>query len=95
VIAQRCSLSEALTRSQELEREWPGYTARQSMSHGREWPNPERRYRCITLRVEVILKDRPEEAAAVLRRLEKEYQQLQAGKHTPSTAPTERTERSR
>jgi hypothetical protein len=55
----------------------------------------ERHYQYITTRVKRLLDDRPEEAAAVLRRVEKDYQQLQTNTQTPSTAPRERPERHR
>jgi hypothetical protein len=51
-------------------------------------PDEERHYRVIGTYAEGILKGQPEELAAVLQRLEKEYQQLQAGRQTPSTAAT-------
>jgi hypothetical protein len=52
-------------------------------------------YQYIIARVESLLDDRPEEAAAVLRRLEKDYQQLQTSTQTTSTAPMEGSERHR
>jgi hypothetical protein len=63
--------------------------------HGREWCDAKKYYRCITWIVRRLLRDRPEEAAAVLCRLEKDYQQLRAGRQMPSTISTERTERNR
>src|SRR5262249_47631748 len=100
VIAQRCSLKEALARFQELDRELdrvqPASFPKVSEIRAQKWPSElEGRYQSIITRVEDLLRGRPEEAAAVLRRLDKDYQQLQAGTQTPSTAPTERTERSR
>jgi hypothetical protein len=100
VIAQRCSLREALARFQELDREfdcdWPASFPKQSEMRARKWPSEvEGHYQYIIAIVQGLLDDRPDEAAAVLRRLEKDYQQLQAGTQTPSTAPMERTERHR
>ena len=100
MIAQRCSLREALARFQELDREfdrdWPDSFSKQSEIRARKWPSEvERHYQYIIAVVEDLLCGRPEEAAAVLRRLDKDYQQLQTNAQTPSTAPMERTEPSR
>ena len=100
VIAQRCSLSEALARLQEsdaeFDRECPASFAKLSEIRARKWPSEvEGHYQFIIAIVESRLDNRPEEAAAVLRRLEKDYQQLQTSTQTPSTAPMERTEPSR
>ncbi|HEY7422646.1 MAG TPA: hypothetical protein VH682_00165 [Gemmataceae bacterium] len=100
MIAQRCSLQEALTRLQEVDREfareWPASFAKLSEIRARQWPSEvEGHYQYIIEIVQGLLDDRPEEAAAVLRRLEKDYQQLQTSMQTPSTAPRERTERHR
>jgi len=100
VIAQRCSLKEALARFQELDaefdRECPGSLHKLSEIRARIWPSEvEGHYQYIILAVKDLLRGRPEEAAAVLRRLEKNYQQLQTNTPTPSTAPMERTERHR
>ena len=93
VIAQRCSLKEALTRFQELDaefdRDWPDAFSKQSEIRAWRWASEvERHYQYILARVEDHLRDRPEETAAVLRRLEKDYQQLQAAKQTPFTGPS-------
>lgn len=84
VIAQQCSLSEALAKWKDLDREW-------LQEVGRNWPNSypgmagvnhqiasdaDFCFQRFIWRVEGLLGDRPEEAAAVLGRLEKEYQQL-------------------
>jgi hypothetical protein len=100
LIAQRCSLQEALARFQELDREfdreWPDAFPKLSEIGARQWPpEVERHYHYILAKVEDHLLGRPEEAAAVLRRLEKDYQQLRAGRQMPSTISTERTERNR
>jgi hypothetical protein len=94
VIAQRCSLREALARFQEADREYAENTTVPSNVHEREWCDPKKHYRYITRIIQRLLRDRPEEAA-VLRRLEKDYQQLRAGRQMPSTISTERTERNR
>jgi hypothetical protein len=80
LIAQRCSLSQALARFQELDGEWPGHFAELSRTHGRTWSYAEKNYQYIVALVKSLLKDQPKEAAAVLRRVEKDYQQLGAGR---------------
>jgi hypothetical protein len=100
VIAQRRSLKDALARLQELDREldreWPDSFPKLSEIRARKWPSEvERHYQYIIGVVEDFLRGWPVEAAAVLRRLEKDYQQLQTNPQTPSSAPMERTERHR
>ena len=100
VIAQRCSLREALARFQELDREldrlWPDSFPKQSEMRARQWSSEvEGHYQYMIVMVKALLRGRPEEAAAILSRLEKDYQQLQTNTQTPSTAPMERTERHR
>jgi hypothetical protein len=100
VIAQQCSLKEALARFQELDREfdreWPDSFPKLSEMRARKWPSEvEGHYHYIRAKVEDHLRGRPEEAAAVLGRLEKDYQQLRAGRQMPSTISTERTEQNR
>jgi hypothetical protein len=86
LIAQQCSLKEALARLQELDSRWPDSPAPFDM---------DRTYRWITTIAKDLLQDRPDEASVILRRLEKDYQQLQTNTQTPSTVPMERTERHR
>ncbi|HEY7425244.1 MAG TPA: hypothetical protein VH682_13515 [Gemmataceae bacterium] len=100
VIAQRCSLQEALARFQELDREfdpdWPASFPKLSEIRARKWTSEvERHYQYITTGAKSLLDGRPEETAAVLRRLEKDYQQLQTSTQTRSTGAMERTEQSR
>jgi hypothetical protein len=95
LIAQPRSLKEALTRLQELDRERPDSIANSSKTYERYFSHMEEHYQYIIAIARGLLKDRPEEVVAVLRRLEKEYQQLRAGRHVPSAAATERAERSR
>ena len=92
VIARCCTLEEAIEQLQELDHEWPDYSASRSKVpvSGEEWS-----YGFLRAEVEEALHGRPEEAAAVLRRLEKDYQQLQAGMPTLSTAARERTKGNR
>lgn len=88
VLARRCSLGEALARFVELEREWPDYATPLTEVMRRAWASEEeRQYRLLTNVVEELLAERPEEAAAALRRLEEDYRQLGAGRPSPSAAP--------
>jgi hypothetical protein len=88
VIAGGCGLGEALARFRELEREWPDYATPSSKVHGQAWHSEEERhYRHLTSLVQDHLGDRPEEAAAALRRLEQDYQQLRAGPDCPLRRP--------
>ena len=80
VIAERCSLSEALAWFRELEGECPEYAAVVAMVRGRQGPDEERHYRNIIATAQDLLGERPEEAAAALRRLGEEYRQFRAGR---------------
>jgi hypothetical protein len=82
-----------MQRFQELDQEWPAYITklRNTMSESDE----QRHYWVIFAYVEAALQERPEELAAARSRLEKDYRQLQDGRQTPSSAATERIERSR
>jgi hypothetical protein len=95
-IAQRCTLAETMQRVRELEREvdqeWPYLSSARKMS---PLSDEERHYGVIISYVQTILYGRSGELATVLRRLEKDYQQLQTGRQAPSPAATERTEQSR
>jgi hypothetical protein len=94
-IAQRCTLAQTMQRWQQLEQqlgqEWPVYRdiLWQQLP---PMPDEERHYGGIRVHVEVILRGQPAESAAVLRRLEREYQQLRADRKMPSAMPTKRTE---
>jgi hypothetical protein len=81
-IARRCTLTDVLTHFQELDREWSDYTPRTA----ERWFGEGRRYQQILSTVQIVLQKRPEELAPNLRRLEKEYQQLQIGGQTHSTS---------
>jgi hypothetical protein len=92
VIAQRCSLGRGIARWQELdrewlqevEREWPDAAIGFRLMRRQAWTDPAHYFHCFTRRATEQLRDRPEEAAAVLRRLEEEYEQLRAGRQAPS-----------
>lgn len=89
-IAQRCTLAQAMQRWQQLEqelgKEWPVYS--DILRHPLQMSDEERHYRGILADVEAVLRGQPEKLAAVLRRLDKDYQQLQAGRAVPSTTGT-------
>lgn len=98
LIAQRCSPSEALARWEKLdfeylqrvERECPGYDIGTSLTYQLARSDADYFFRTITKQAAELLSDRPEEAASLLRRLEKEYQQLRASRQTSPAAPVER-----
>jgi hypothetical protein len=93
LIAQRCSLSQALARFEELDGEHPDDLM--ELSRERNGYDSERNYQYIVELVKDLLENQTEKAAIVLRRLEKEYQQLRAGRNVPLAMPTKRTKRSR
>jgi|SRR5579884_287849 len=93
LIVHRCSLSQALARFEELDGEHPGDLL--ELSRERNGRDFERNYQYIIALIKDLLEDQPEEAAIVLRRMEKEYQQLGVGRQKPSAMPIKRTEPSR
>ncbi len=95
LIAQRCSLSQALARFQRLDDEWPDHLRELSRTHGRKWSDAERNYQYILALAKEFLTHRPEEATGVLCRLEEGYQELRADRNRPSAMPMKRTEPSR
>ena len=95
LIAQRCSMSQALAHFGELDSEHPDVLMELSRKRSGYGSDTERNYQYIVELVEDLLKDQLEETVVVLRRLEKEYQQLRAGRNNPSAQPTKRSERSR
>jgi hypothetical protein len=97
LIGGRCSLSEALARWQELDHKWIQELERErpelaigiSQMYRLAWSDADYYYRNIIELAAELLRDRPEEAASVLRLLERDYQQLQAERQMPSTALTD------
>jgi hypothetical protein len=94
VIARRRSLAEAVEQFRILNQQWPPIPRPERIILGRlgmseeEWDARE-----VLRFVELVLADRPEEAAAVIGRLEKELQQLLADwKKHRSTSVDPRTE---
>jgi hypothetical protein len=96
VIAGRRGLAEAVEEFRALDREWPDF------GPAPHWPADvgmsadEGAGRTVLYFVRLVLADRPDEAAAVVDRLEKELQQLLAERTKRPPAPAElRTERNR
>jgi hypothetical protein len=86
LIAERCTLAEAMTRFRALDREWPDYSTAPPFDPAPE-ALEEKIYQKILSFVEFILKDRPEEAKAVADRLEREYQALGFSHGLPAHSP--------
>jgi hypothetical protein len=95
LIAQRCSLSQALAHFGELDGEHPEVLMELSRKRSGYGSDTEWNYQYIVVLVKDLLENHPDEAAIVLRRLEKEYQQLRADRNRPSAMPAKRSERSR
>jgi hypothetical protein len=96
VVAQRCSLQEALDQIQEMNREWlqemedrwPDLSRDLVAQYRRDWLEPNWCYWRLTQEIKCQLCDWPEQADAVLRRLDEEHQQIQGGNQTPSPSET-------
>jgi hypothetical protein len=88
LIAQRCTVAEAIEQFLELDRQWPDVISKVLAYQSQE----ERVYQNIRLRVKEMLHDHPEQASIVLRRLEQEYEKLRADGQTRSAAETEPVE---
>jgi hypothetical protein len=88
-LTHRCTLAQTMQRFQELDQEMdqtsPGYTRK--MQKISKLPDEERHDLLIRERLESILHDRPGELALALRRLERDYRQLQAGSPKLGNAP--------
>ena len=89
VIARRRSLAEAIEQFLALDREWPELpsaspTPEELGISAEEWSG-----RDVLYFVQLVLADRPDEAAAVADRLEKELQQLLAERKKRPPAPAE------
>ena len=98
VIARRRSLAETVEQFRILNQEWPPIPRPERIILGRLGMSEEEWDARVVLRfVELVLADRPEEAAAVIGRLEKELQQLLAerNKHQPAPSHSRTEERSR
>jgi hypothetical protein len=88
LIAQRCTLAEAIENFLKLDPPWPYLVPKVPPGHSPQ----EKSYQYIRFIVEAQLQDHPEQASIVLRRLEQEFEKLRSERQTPSTtanAPTE------
>jgi hypothetical protein len=85
LIAQRYSLAKTLEQFLELDRQWPELISKVQADQSQQ----ERVYQHIRWRVEDALRDRPEQASIVLRRLEQEYEKLRTERQIPSAAEKE------
>ena len=88
LIAARCTLAEAIAQFLELDRQWPEVISKVLAYRFQE----ERVYQNLRLRVQEMLHDHPDQAAIVLRRLEREYEKLRSERQTPSTTAKEPAE---
>lgn len=78
VIAQRCSLAEAIAQFRALDEQWPRSRPQMQMPRGLTMSEDEWDGQNVLSAVQQVLADRPDEAAAVVDRLEKELRQLLA-----------------
>jgi hypothetical protein len=93
VLARRRSLAEAIEQFRALDREWPELRSALPTPEELGLSAEEEGGRDVLYFVQLVLADRPEEAAAVVGRLEKELQQLLAERKKPRPAlPDPRTE---
>jgi hypothetical protein len=96
VIARQRSLAEAIEQFQDLDRQWPDVRAGTEIPELQWMSEDEWDGRTVIDQVRQVLADRPDEAAAVAERLEKELQQLLADRKKRRPEPADpRTERSR
>ena len=89
VIAGRCSPAEALKAFRALDKQWLPDDALQYALENQGISEEEWRGRSVLFFVRQVLADRPDEAAVVVGRLQKELQQLLAARKTPPPAPAE------
>jgi hypothetical protein len=90
VIAGRRSLAEAMGQFRELDRQWPDLRAKIKKPEDLWMTEDKWDGRAVIEQVRQVLADRPDEAAAVAGRLEKELQQLLADRKKHSPAPAEK-----
>ena len=93
LIAQRDTLSETLHRFEELDEEWPNYSAgiRKSLPVS----DDDRHYAVLLTYVHAILQERPEQLPFVLNRLQEDYQKLRDSRRPPSRSTAEEIKSSR
>jgi hypothetical protein len=89
VIAGQRSLAEALEQFRDLDRQWPDIRSETNRPEDLWMSEDEWDGRAVLEQVRQVLSDRPDEAAAVADRLEKELQQLLAERKKCPPAPAE------
>jgi hypothetical protein len=82
LIAQRCTLAEAIEQFLKLDRPWPYPYPKVPAGQSPQ----EKSYEYIRFMVEAKLHDHPEQASIVLGRLEREYEKLRTDRRAPSAA---------
>jgi hypothetical protein len=89
VIAGRRSLAEAIEQFRDLDRQWPEIRSGAEIPELQWMSEDEWDGRTVIDQVRQVLADRPDEAAEVAGRLEKELQQLLTDRKKRSPAPAE------
>jgi hypothetical protein len=89
VVAGRCNLAEALDAFRALDGRWLPDHTQQYVLQDLGISEDQWRGRSVLFYVRQVLSDRPDEAAVVVGRLQKQLQQLLAGRKTPPPAPAE------
>jgi hypothetical protein len=87
LIARRISLAEAMKQFRDVERRWPDARMTPLKAEKLGVSEDEWDGRRVIKNVQVFLVDRPDEAAAVIARLEKELQELLASRKKRPAAP--------
>jgi hypothetical protein len=90
VIARQRSLAEAVELFRNLDRQWPDLRSQTKRPELLWMSEDEWDGQAVILQVRQVLADRPQEAAAVADRLEKELQELLADRKKRPLAPAER-----
>jgi hypothetical protein len=90
IIARRQSLAEAIEQFRVLDRQGPPARLEAQKNEDFRMSEDEWDYRMVVNYVREILLDRPDEAAAVIARLEKELQEILADRKKRSAAPVEK-----
>ena len=89
VISRRRSLAEAMQLFRALDQEWPKFGSAEKRLHDLGISEDEWGGRGVIVTVKDVLKHRPDEAAVVVGRLEKELQELLADRTKPRPASAE------
>jgi hypothetical protein len=88
LIAQRCTLTEAIEKFLKLDPPWPYLVPKVPPGHSPQ----EKSYQYICFLVEAKMHVHPEQASIVLRRLERDYEKLRAQRQAPSATKKEGAE---